>query len=257
MTGIIFDIKEFAVHDGPGGRLTVFLKGCPLRCIWCHNPEGLAIKPQIMVKENLCTRCGRCFQQCRHEDCKEFGRCIHVCPNGLITVSGEEYTPQRLAEKINGYKEFFTAASGGVTFSGGEPLMQADFVLNTVNRLDKIHVALETSGYAEPETFKRVTDKADYIMMDIKIADRDEHKKYTGVYNDVILKNFEYLKSSGKQFEVRTPMIPNICDTIDNLEKIRGIIGDSKWEKIPYNEAAPAKYKMLGKVYPFEELKYN
>lgn len=254
MKGVIFDIKEFSLHDGPGARTTVFLKGCPLRCVWCHNPEGLSIKKQLLVKTNLCTGCGRCRQGCNHPDCREFDRCIHICPNGLISVSGRNITSKELAERLMKDAEFYKKNGGGVTFSGGEPLMQPEFLFDTISQLD-CHTAIETSGYADEEIFKRAVDKIDFFIMDLKIADRQLHKKYTGVYNDAILKNFEYLIESGRQCLIRTPLIPGICDTKENLSAIEKIIGGrAKWEKLKYNDMASAKYKMLSMEYPYEKI---
>ena len=121
MKGTIFDIKEFSIHDGPGGRVTVFLKGCPLRCIWCHNPEGLSSKPQLMYKKNLCTHCGSCKIPCNHSVCIDFEKCVYSCPNGCLSVAGKTIESWELVEKIKGYKEFFAITDGGVTFSGANP----------------------------------------------------------------------------------------------------------------------------------------
>lgn len=248
MIGTVFDIKEFSLHDGPGPRVTVFLKGCPLRCRWCHNPEGLNPNPQLMIKYNLCTKCGRCMQKCEHEECQSFERCIYACPNGLISVSGIEYEADELAKKLMSNADFYKSNGGGVTISGGEPLMQADFVCGLFEKVS-MHRAIQTCGYSDANNFKKVIEMCDFVMMDIKIADREKHKEYTGVYNDIILKNYDYLKNSGKKFVVRTPMIPNITDTTENLNSIEKIIGDSLWEKLPYNEMAEAKYPMLNMEY--------
>lgn len=260
MTGTVFDIKEFSLHDGPGSRVTVFLKGCPLRCLWCHNPEGLSPKPQLMYKEAMCTRCGRCFEKCSHEECEPYGRCIKICANNCLSVAGVEYDSEVLAAKLVGYAPFVNLNGGGITFSGGEPLMQADFVCETADIIRKktpMHLAVQTSGYADEDVFARVVDRMDYVMMDIKLADRELHKKYTGVYNDRILKNFEYLKSCGKEYIIRIPLIPDITDTEENLKKISDIIGDSPAELLSYNSLAPAKYAMVGMEYTLENKKNN
>lgn len=250
MTGIVFDVKEFAVHDGSGIRTTVFLKGCPLRCVWCHNPEGLSAKKELYISQNNCTGCGLCKRGCSHEDCKPYGRCLHICPLDLVRVSGEEWEAEALAKKLLRHKDFFKSMGGGITLSGGEPLMQAEFCRELLKNLrGKIHTAIETSGYASAENFRSVVELCDFVFMDIKIADQQDHKTYTGVDNKLILENAAYLKSSGKAHTFRTPLIPNITDTQKNLEAIERIVGDSPWERLPYNELAGVKYKNVGREY--------
>lgn len=249
MNGTIFDIKEMAVHDGPGIRTTVFLKGCPLRCIWCHNPEGLSPKPQLMFKEARCLKCNLCFKPCNHPECKPYGRCLHICPQNCLSITGKTVSDEDLKTELVKGADILGDSFGGFTFSGGEPLMQPEFLLSMLDKLSNYHLCIETSGYANNDIFKKVIEKLDFIIMDIKIADSELHKKYTGVGNEQILENFEMLKESGKPYIIRTPLIPSITDTPDNLSKIQAIIGNSKWEKIPFNEMAGAKYKMLGLEY--------
>ncbi len=249
MNGVIFDIKEFSIHDGPGSRVTVFLKGCPLRCVWCHNPEGLSTSVQLMHKKAVCTECGRCRIPCAHEECRPFDRCIHACANGAISVSGRQTSCEALAERILKYSSLFEKMGGGVTFSGGEPMLHADFVCGVLDRLGNIHKAVQTSGYTDPDTYKRVIDRFDYVMQDIKLASPKLHKKYTGVSNEKILENIGYLKSSGKEFVFRIPLIPNITDTDENLSAISDIVGDCPVELLKYNTLAGAKYDMLGMEY--------
>ena len=249
MTGIIFDIKEMAVHDGPGIRTTVFLKGCPLSCAWCHNPEGLSFEPQLMYKQVRCIDCKSCQRECNHPECQPFGRCIHSCPENCLEIAGREITAQELANELKKSADVLGDSFGGFTFSGGEPLAQPEFLLQLIKELNNYNLCIETSGFAESEVFKEIIDKLDFVIMDIKLADTEIHKKYTGVDNDLILNNFKYLKQSGKPYVIRTPLIPNITDTKENLTAIKNIIGDSNWEQLPYNAAAGAKYKMLGMNY--------
>lgn len=252
MTGIVFDIKEFGVHDGPGLRTTVFLKGCPLRCRWCHNPEGLSLKPQLSFRRNGCLQCGLCRRGCDHPDCQPFGRCLHICPQGLLSIVGKEYTPNQLAERLLRNKTFLETG-GGVTFSGGEPLLQADFLLKTADLLPKIHLAIETSGYAPTETFQRVIERMDLIYLDLKLADETAHRQYTGASNKPIIENLELLRRSGKECIIRTPLIPGITDTPENLQSLQALIGNLSWEQLPYNPLAGAKYPLVGLKYSLEE----
>lgn len=243
MKGTVFSIQEFTVHDGPGCRVTVFLKGCPLHCFWCHNPEGIRPEPQLLCKTARCTHCGRCLRGCAHEDCRPFGRCLHACPQGLLTVSGQIWSADALADRLNGYGDMLDG--GGVTFSGGEPLMQMDFLEEVCCRL-RLHKAVQTSGYAPEEVFRRMLGTVDYILFDIKLADRRLHRKYTGADNDLILHNYRLLLDSGKPHVVRVPLIPAVTDTRENLAAIAALTRHSHVELMRYNPCAGAKYDMLG-----------
>lgn len=248
MTGRIFDIKEMTLHDGVGVRLTVFMKGCPLRCEWCHNPEGLKREKQLLYKRTKCTGCGLCQTECTHEECQPFGRCLHICPKDCLLVCGEDWTSERLADKILSYKRIFNACGGGVTFSGGEPLMQADFLLETIEKIKAQgieEIAIETSGYASKEIFSSVAKACAQVILDIKIFDSEKHKKYTGVDNTQIKENFLWLKESKIPYLIRTPLIAGKTDDKENLQAIADFIGDSPWEQLPENKLAKAKYDML------------
>jgi len=249
MTGTVFDIKEFSVHDGPGVRTTVFLKGCPLSCKWCHNPEGLSPKPEIMVRTARCRHCGLCMKPCVHEDCKPYGRCLHVCPDGLVSVVGKVWDADELAAKLLKNADFMESSGGGVTVSGGEPTMQADFLCELLDKLSSVHRAIETCGFCSEERFLAVLDRVDYIMMDIKLADADMHKKWCGTDNALILKNLENVKKSGKPHLFRVPLIPDITDTEENLRTISALAGDSPVELLPYNPFAGAKYEGVGRSF--------
>lgn len=254
MTGLVFDIEEFAVFDGPGIRCAVFLKGCPLRCMWCHNPEGLAPHPQRVVTQSLCIHCGACKEVCQSpEHCVGCGRCVNVCPRGCIRIAGTRMTAAKVAARIRKQAPLLKMNDGGVTFSGGEVLMQADFVHAVRSLVPKVHALIETSGYSGPETFRRLAETMDMVIMDIKIANPALHKKYTGVDNAPILRNLEQLKQMGKLFRIRVPLIPTVNDTLENMEEtarlIEGAQSLEKVELLRYNKAAGAKYGGVGLTY--------
>ena len=257
MKGIIFDIKEMAIHDGPGLRTTVFFKGCPLRCQWCHNPEGLSSSVQLLFKQAKCKHCGACLKNCSHEQCQPFGRCLFACPENCLELAGSFVEEKTLANELKKNAQVLGDMFGGFTFSGGEPLAQAEFLLLLCKELKEYHLCIETSGYADEQVFQKVVEAVDFVIMDVKLADCKEHLKYTGVGNEMILKNLEFLKTCGKPYLIRTPLIPQITDTKENLTKIEQLIGDGKWEKLPYNEMAGAKYNMLGMEYPLSKSKIN
>ncbi len=219
-TGIIFDIREFTAHDGPGMRTTVFMKGCPLRCMWCHNPEGLARAPQVMK-----SRMG-------------------------VRRVGEECSSARLAVILNSQADILRANEGGVTFSGGEPLAQAAFVSDVIDRLDHTHVLLDTSGYASESDFRGVAGKCSMIYFDLKLINPAAHRHYTGCDNAPILHNLNILGELGKPFHVRIPLVPGVTDTEDNLSAIAatvdGLAGLVRVDLLPYNGAAGGKYPACG-----------
>ncbi len=227
--GTIFSIEEFAVNDGPGIRTTVFLKGCPLHCVWCHNPEGISPEPQYMMKKDE------------------------------TTVCGYRITADELASRLLKNKEIYSLNKGGVTFTGGEPLLQYGFLLNVLRKIKpEIHTAIETSGFASEEVFREVLPLLDLVLFDVKHTDPAIHKKYTGVDNQLIRKNLECLCSSGKDFVIRIPLIPGINDTKENMLAVLDIIRDAKSlqrvEILRYHKMAGAKYSMIGKEYnpPFD-----
>jgi pyruvate formate lyase activating enzyme len=263
--GITFNIEEFAVHDGPGIRKLVFFKGCPLRCAWCHNPEGISFNKELMVSHNGCINCDRCFEVCPRKEhfnkvtrfnikCIACGNCVEVCPVRLRWISGQKFEAGELADKLLKGKEVLINSGGGITISGGEPLAQPDFLFDLIRKLKPLEIAVETSGYANINLFQRLVSVADLILMDVKHTDPAIHKKYTGVDNSIILENLHYLCLSDTPFYIRIPLIPGVNDTKSNMKNTALLIKDAKnlqrVELLPYHKTAGAKYPMIG-------LKYN
>ncbi len=218
--GIVFDIKEFTIHDGPGIRTTVFMKGCPLSCTWCHNPEGQSMRPQII--------------------------------RGLASerLAGQEYTAAQLATLLNQQADILRSNEGGVAFSGGEPLLQAEFVAEVIDLLDRVHILLDTSGYGRGQDFQKLVDRSDLVFLDLKLVDRVAHQHYTGQSNELILSNLKMLSASGKPFVIRVPLVPGVTDTDENLTSIAqtvcGLPGLVRVDLLPYNKAAGSKYQYAG-----------
>lgn len=253
MTGVVFDVKEFAVYDGPGVRTTVFLKGCPLRCQWCHNPEGLNPQPQLLVSHAACTHCGACKSACEHEICIACGKCIPHCRLGLRKMAGQRTEADALAKKLLRGRRLMEESGGGVTFSGGEPLMQWDFVEEVISYLGGLPTAVETSGYASDQVFTRMMNAVDFIMMDMKLTDPAMHRHFCGVDNAPILRHADMLCQGDTPFVIRIPLIPGVNDTEEHLtavaERIQGAKSLVRIELLPYHKTAGAKYGMAGMEY--------
>ena len=226
-TGTIFDLKKFTIHDGPGIRTTVFFKGCPLSCWWCQNPEGLKLEPEIMTVKSGGRGAG---------DSKKTSI-------GRVVAAGE------IMEEIKKDIVFYDQSGGGVTFSGGEPLMQADFLSELLQRCRQagIHTAVDTSGYAEWETIEAILRRVDLFLYDLKLIDDADHRKYTGVSNTLILENLSRLSAAKAKIIIRVPLIPDITDTPRNLEDIAGTLksinGSFAIDLLPYNKIAEDKFR--------------
>ena len=248
--GRIFAIEEFSTFDGPGIRMTVFLKGCPLRCMWCHNPEGQHFESQYIRSENGCLHCGACIQA---GDGHLTEKSVESCPRNLVRLCGEDISPEDLLGKIENKLWMLHSTGGGVTFSGGEPLSQPEFLLSCLDVLKgKTHRAIQTSGFAPAEIFAEALARCEYVLYDLKLMESEKHKQYTGVDNKHILENYRILAASGKPFITRIPLIPGVNDTCENLRQTAAFLQTldvKKIELLPYNKAAGAKYKMLGRRY--------
>ena len=254
MTGIVFDIKEFAVFDGPGIRTTVFMKGCPLRCQWCHNPEGLSPEREIMVSKAACTHCGACAKVCRHPDhCVLCGACIPVCRGGFRKIIGTEWEASALAGRLSKDRDVYAETGGGVTFSGGEPLMQWTFVKTVIGLMPGIHTAIETSGFASDAVFEDALSTVSMMMMDWKISDPQAHLHYTGVPQEPILRHLRMLSAGNTPFVLRMPIIPGVNDCREHFQFAASLVSSAKALRrvdiLPYQRAAGAKYEMVGREY--------
>lgn len=266
--GLVFDVKRFAIYDGPGIRTTVFLKGCSLNCMWCQNPEGISANVQLFYNESKCINCHACVRVCPvgkvkesvqdrfktkiscTEDCI---RCYDKCPSGAIYKKGEYYSVDKLVDVCARDIEFYRVSGGGVTLSGGEPLLQIDFVEEFLRALKSrnIHVVVETAGYVEWDSIAKIMDLVDLFFYDLKIFDEKKHINYTGVSNNLILENLVKLCLARQRVVIRIPMIPAITDTEENLKGLvyfikREGLKSLKVELLPYNPLAQTKYAKKG-----------
>lgn len=271
-SGLFLDMDRFAVHDGPGIRTIIFLKGCPLRCKWCHSPESQSIHPQILFQPERCSTCGQCIPVCPSEalqsnsdnsqnppilkfhDCIACGSCVKVCYSNALRIAGTPISVGQLVDEVRKDIPFFERSGGGVTVSGGEPLLQPHFTYHFLAACQQhgIHTALETSGYAPWDQLMNIAKKTDLMLYDVKLLESDLHQTYTGVSNQVILRNLQQLTSL-TSIQVRVPCIPGINDTeiqIGKLASYLAHIGIREVALLPYNTAANAKYQWIGQAFP-------
>lgn len=264
MVAIISDIKRFAVHDGDGIRTTVFFKGCPLRCRWCHNPEGMRETPQLSYNEAKCISCGVCARRCpngaqvfdesghhfQRDLCKNCGKCVSQCLGQALRLYGKYVTAEDLLPLLLEDRVFYENSGGGVTLSGGEPLMQADFCCELLKRLKQegINTAIDTCGFVNQEKIAQVLPYTDKFLYDIKAFDSTVHQFCTGQSNKCILENLRYIDSCGKAVEIRIPYVPTMND--GEIEKIGIFLKDlsciQSVKVLPYHHYAASKYKTLG-----------
>lgn len=251
--GTLFEIREFSLFDGPGIRTTVFLKGCPLRCVWCHNPEGIRRGPELLVTRNLCRGCGRCREVCpiNGGGCRACGRCVSVCPERIRRICGESIDESALLARLLRHRDLFDSEEGGVTFSGGEPLLQADWTAACAERLraEGISTTVETCGYASEEDYQKVIRAVDGVIQDLKHPDPILHRRWTGRDNGPILRNLQWLKGSDRPFIVRIPLIPGVNDSLKDLSAFADLLTGAprllRVELLPFHAAGRAKRLLL------------
>lgn len=270
MKTLVFDIKRFAIHDGSGLRTTVFFKGCPLRCKWCQNPEGLTFNRRPIYFKNNCIHCHRCEKASFENQMiykndrpyfnldykKSFDNLIKACPANAIRYDSQEYTLEELLEKIRQDQVFFRN-DGGVTFSGGEPLAQGDFLIEILKKCKQegIHTAIETTMYASLDYIKKILSYLDLIYIDLKLFDEMEHKQYTNVSSNIIKDNIRYILTSSHKDKViiRTPLIPYITANDKNIKNIASFLvylySDVRYELLNYNPLGLSKYELLNLEY--------
>jgi len=265
-SGTVFDIQRYSIHDGPGIRTLIFLKGCPLTCLWCSNPEGQRFKPSLQFIERLCIGCRKCVSVCptgavavsekeitwNKEQCDECFKCVEMCPGKARQVCGKSYTVEQLLTDVEKDRAYYRRSGGGITLGGGEPLSQPDFCRDFLKEAKSrnLHTAVETCGYAKWKSLQKILEYTDLLFMDIKHMDPLQHKKLTGKSNELILDNIQraaqVMAGDEKEMIIRIPVIPTLNDSEDNIrstaEFVRGLKKIKKIELLPYHNMGQAKY---------------
>ncbi|MGD1993341.1 MAG: glycyl-radical enzyme activating protein [Anaerolineae bacterium] len=274
-SGIVFDVKRFSIHDGPGIRTTVFLKGCPLNCLWCHNPESQASGPELMLRPNRCIHCGACVDACPHgalswrqdephtdaERCTLCGACTEACYAEAREMVGREMTVEQVMRQIKRDVAFYDESGGGATFSGGEPLLQPDFLLALLQacQSQRIHTAVDTSGFAPWEILDRVRRYTDLFLYDLKLVDDARHRQTTGVSNAMILSNLRALSHHGHTIVLRVPIIPRVNDGDATVDRIGALAASlpalQQVDLLPYHPIGEEKYRRMGRTYPLDDVR--
>jgi len=275
-TGLIFDIKRYSINDGPGIRITIFFKGCPLRCAWCHNPESFSSQVQKMYTASKCIGAVECIKVCPNdaltltpqgivtdaERCKLCGKCAEACPTKAIEMTGQIYTVDQIMEVIEKERLVFDQSGGGVTFSGGEPLLHSDFLIELLDACGEkgFHRSVDTSGFTDTSKLLEVAKRTDLFLYDLKLMDTERHRKFTGVNNEKILFNLEELAKTGANINIRIPFIGGVNTDVENMEKaaefIAHLAGETKLiNLLPYHQIAAHKYKKLGGEYSSGNMK--
>lgn len=276
-TGTIFNIQKFCVNDGPGIRSTVFFKGCPLNCLWCHNPESKQVRQELFYDAGKCIGCGSCIPVCPHDchtlmencghrfdrtRCIICGACAQVCPTGAMEPVGRNVTVEEVLTEVEKDAVFYQNSGGGMTLSGGEPMLQFDFVLALLKQAKTrgLHTAMETCGFASTEHYRKIAAYVDLFLFDYKVTDPKLHSQCTGVNNERILENLHMLDSLGAKTVLRCPIIPGINDTVEHFAGIARVAGSLQHiqgiDIEPYHPLGAGKSAMLGKAYPLAEIPF-
>lgn len=268
--GRIFDIKRYAIHDGPGIRITVFLKGCPLSCVWCHNPEGISVRKERLYTLKKCIGCGLCIDACPsgllrltpqgvatdRVACQACGRCAEVCPALATEISGADYTAEALMREIEKETLFMDRSEGGVTFCGGEPLMQPTFLADLLRRSGAlgIHRVVDTTLYARPEIVDEIAAETDLFLVDLKLMDSEAHRRFCGVPNELILSNLRRIADAGHDFLIRIPLIEGVNADEENIRRSAAFLASLAWQRrvvhlLSYHEIGRGKHEKRGTSY--------
>jgi pyruvate formate lyase activating enzyme len=273
--GVVFNIQKFSIHDGPGIRTTVFLKGCPLRCAWCANPESQLSKVQIMYDAEKCLHCGKCMETCPEQAISmqtnsrihiDFKKCIgclsctHICPGRALTHEGEHKTAEEVFQICMQDELFYEESGGGVTISGGEGMLQPDFTEALIRKLKahRIHTAIETTGYIKPDVFQRLAPQFDLLLFDVKHYDSVQHHRGTGVHNEQIIENLTWAHDHGIDILPRVAVIPGFNDKPEDAAGIAALlnhIGLKRVQLLPFHQMGERKYEFLNRSYAMAGIK--
>ncbi len=275
MKNLVFDIKRYAIHDGPGIRMVIFLKGCNLNCAWCHNPEGISADQERMYAPARCIGCGTCVEACLNRAltltpegivtdtalCRMCGTCAAVCPTKAIEMSGNLMTVEQIMTEIEKERVFFEQSGGGVTFSGGEPLLHPEFLIQLLDECGRqgIHRVVDTAGLVNTDILLEVAKRTDLFLFDLKMMESGLHRQWTGVPNGKILENLRILAESGASINIRIPLIGGVNDDEENITETARFIASLQGKKIavnllPYHKIAMTKYQKLGRGEEFVSL---